>query len=178
LHLSPAREAEIVDELTQHLADRYRELIAGGASSEAATCLALDEFSSANVLAQLMAPLRQAHVPPSITPGAPTGHVLTDLWQDLRCTMRMSLKQPGFAATVVLTLALGIGATTAIFSAIYGVLLKPLPFTEPDRLVGMWHTAPELGFDRFQQSPSTYFTYRDDGRVFEDVGLWVPFPVV
>jgi hypothetical protein len=56
--------------------------------------------------------------------------------------------------------------------------LKPLPFTEPDRLVGMWHTAPELGFDKFQQSPSTYFTYRDDGRVFEDVGLWVPFPDV
>ena len=178
LHLSPTREAEIVDELTQHLADRYRELIAGGASPEAATRLALAGFSSGNVLAQLMAPLRQAHVPPSITPGARTGHVLTDLWQDLRYTMRMSLKQPGFAAMAVLTLALGIGATTAIFSVIYGVLLKPLPFTEPDRLVGMWHTAPELGFDKFQQSPSTYFTYRDDGRVFEDVGLWVPFPDV
>ena len=83
----------------------------------------------------------------------------------------MSLKQPGFAAMAVLTLALGIGATTAIFRVIYGVLLKPLPFIEPDRLVGMWHTAPELGFDKFQQSPSTYFTYRDAGRVFEDVGL-------
>ena len=125
-----------------------------------------------------MAPLRQAHVPPSITPGAPTGHVLTDLWQDLRYTVRVSLKQPGFAAMAVLTLALGIGATTAIFSVIYGVLLKPLPFAEPDRLVGMWHTAPELGFDVFQQSPATYFTYRDDNRVFEDVGMWVPFPDV
>ena len=66
LHLSPTREAEIVDELTQHLADRYRELIAGGASPAAATRLALAEFSSGNVLAQLMAPLRQAHVPPSM----------------------------------------------------------------------------------------------------------------
>src|SRR3954464_13727126 len=74
LHLSPTREAEIVDELTQHLADRYRELIAGGASPEAATSLALAEFSSGAVLGQLMAPLRQAHVPPSITPGARTGH--------------------------------------------------------------------------------------------------------
>ena len=72
----------------------------------------------------------------------------------------------------VLTLALGIGATTAIFSVIYGVLLKPLPFAEPDRLVGMWHTAPELGLDRFNQSPATYFTYRDENRVFEDVGMW------
>ena len=100
-----------------------------------------------------MAPLRQAHVPPSITPGARTGHVLTDLWQDLRYTVRMSLKQPGFAAVAVLTLALGIGATTAIFSVIYGVLLKPLPFAEPDRLVGMWHTAPELGFDELPAEP-------------------------
>ena len=66
LHLSPTREAEIVDELTQHLAERYRELIAAGASPEAATRLALAEFSSGNVLARLMAPLRQAHIPPSI----------------------------------------------------------------------------------------------------------------
>jgi predicted permease len=104
--------------------------------------------------------------------------VLTDLWQDLRYAVRMSLKQPGFAAVAVLTLAFGIGATTAIFSVIYGVLLKPLPFAEPDRLVGMWHTAPELGFERFNQSPATYFTYRDENRVFEDVGMWARFPDV
>ncbi len=178
LRLSPTREAEVVDELSQHLDDRYRELMAGGASPEEATRLALAGFRSGNVLAEHMAPLRQAHAPPSITPGARTGHVLTDLWQDLRYTVRMSLKQPGFAAVAVLTLALGIGATTAIFGVIYGVLLKPLPFAEPDRLVGMWHTAPELGVDRFNQSPSTYFTYRDENRVFEDVAMWRPFPDV
>jgi putative ABC transport system permease protein len=178
LRLSPTREAEIVDELSQHLNDRYRELTAGGTSSEEATRLTLTEFRSGNVLAQYMAPLRQVHPPPSITPGAATGHGLADLWRDLRYTVRMALKQPGFAAVAVLTLALGIGATTAIFSVVYGVLLKPLPFAEPDRLVGMWHRAPELGFDVFQQSPATYFTYRKDNRVFEDVGMWVPFPDV
>ena len=178
LRLSPTREAEVVDELSQHLNDRYRELRAGGTSSEEATRLALAEFRSGDVLAQCMAPLRQAHAPPSITPGAATGDVLTDLWRDLRYTVRLALKQPGFAAVAVLTLALGIGATTAIFSVVYGVLLKPLPFGEPDRLVGMWHRAPELGFDVFQQSPATYFTYRKENRVFEDVGMWVPFPDV
>jgi putative ABC transport system permease protein len=81
LRLSPTCEAEIVDELSQHLDDRYRELIAGGASPEAATRLALGEFRSGNVLAQHMASLRQAHAPASNTPGAPTRHLLSDLWQ-------------------------------------------------------------------------------------------------
>jgi putative ABC transport system permease protein len=131
LHLSPTREAEIVDELSQHLDDHYRELIAGGASPEEATRLTLADFRSGNVLAQHMAELRQSHAPPPIAPGAPTGHVLTDLWQDLRYATRTFSKQPAFATTAVLTLALGIGATTAIFSVVYGVLLKSLPFLEP-----------------------------------------------
>jgi putative ABC transport system permease protein len=178
LRLSPTRENEIVDELSQHLDDRYRELIAGGASLDDATRLTLGEFRDGNVLAQYMAPLRQAHSPPAITPGAPSGHVLADSWRDLRYAARSFWKQPGFAATAVLTLAIGIGASTSVFSVVYGVLLKPLPFAEPDRLVGMWHTAPELGIDLFNQSPATYFTYRDENRVFEDVGLWAPFPDV
>jgi hypothetical protein len=73
LRLSPTREAEIVDELSQHLDDRYRELMAGGASPDEATRLALADFRSGNVLAQHMATLRQAHAPPPITPGAPPG---------------------------------------------------------------------------------------------------------
>jgi putative ABC transport system permease protein len=178
LRLSPTRENEIVDELSQHLDDRYRELIAGGASIDDATRLTLAEFRDGNVLAQYMAPLRQAHSPSPITPGASSGQVLADSWRDLRFAARSFWKQPGFAATAVLTLAIGIGASTSVFSVVYGVLLKPLPFGEPDRLVGMWHTAPELGFDVFNQSPATYFTYRDENRVFQDVGMWAPFPDV
>jgi predicted permease len=98
---------------------------------------------------------------------------LADLGADLRFASRILAKDRWFTAVAVLTLALGIGATTAIFSVVYGVLLKPLPFYEPDRLVALYHFAP--GFVRggnVPQGEATYFTYRDNRRVFEDIGLW------
>jgi putative ABC transport system permease protein len=173
LQLSPPRENEIVEELSQHLDDRWRELIAGGASPDEATQQTLAQFRGADVLAQCMAPLRQAHAPTLITQGAPTGHVVTDLLRSLRHATRILWRQPAFAGVAVLTLALGIGATTAIFSVVYGVLLKPLPFHASDRLVALYHLAPGFGGARkLPHSPATYFTYRDNARVFEDIGLW------
>jgi putative ABC transport system permease protein len=86
---------------------------------------------------------------------------------------RRLLRTPLFTAVTILTLAIGIGATTAIFSVVYGVLLKPLPFVEPDRLVGVWHNAPGMNLDLLNQSPSTYFTYRDQSRTFVDNALYV-----
>ena len=77
----------------------------------------------------------------------------------------------------VLTLALGIGATTAIFSVVYGVSLKPLPFDEPGRLVAVYHHAPGFNTAVLPQSAATYFTYRDHARAFEDIGLWRPIQV-
>jgi hypothetical protein len=174
LRLSPTREAEIVDEFSQHLDDCYRELIAGGASPEEATRLALADFQHGNVLAQKMASLRQAHVTAPTTLGASTGRVVGDLWQDARHAARIFWKQPAFAATAVLTLALGIGATTAIFSVVYGVLLKPLPFLEADSLVSLRHHAPYAGT---VHGPATYLTYRENQQAFEAIGAWNPTEV-
>jgi predicted permease len=170
LRLSPTREHEIVDELSQHLDDRYRELIAGGASPEEATRLALDEFSSGNVLAERMATLGQTHALATPALGAPTGHLISDLWQDVRYAARIFWKQPAFAATAVLTLALGIGATTSIFSVVYGVLLKPLPFSDPERLVTVRQFAPHGAGTN--QGPATFLTYRANQRSFEAIGAW------
>jgi predicted permease len=175
LHLSPTREAEITDELAEHLDERYQELMSTGCSPEEATRLALADFRSGNVLAQQMAPLRQAHVGAPITLGAPTGYLLTDLWQDLRYAARIFWKQPAFAAAAVLTLGLGIGATTAIFSVVDGVLLKPLPFDEPERLVTVRQHAPHgVGTNH---GPATYLTYRENQRAFEAIGAWDPTEV-
>ena len=89
-----------------------------------------------------------------------------------RRVVRRLLRAPMFTLIAVFTLALGIGANTAIFSVVRGVLLKPLPFDHSDRLVGLWHTAPGLGIPLLNMAPSYYFTYREEGRVFEDAGLW------
>jgi predicted permease len=175
LRLSPTREAEIVIELSQHLDDRYNELIAGGAPPDDARRLALGDFRSGNVLAEHLAPLRQANAPEPAIPGAPVRHMLDGLWQDVRLAARTFRKRPGFACTTMLTLALGIGATTAIFSVVYGVLLKPLPFDEPQRLVTVRQYAPHGAGTN--QGPATYLTYRENQQAFEGIGAWDPTQV-
>ncbi|MBZ5627095.1 MAG: ABC transporter permease [Acidobacteriia bacterium] len=86
--------------------------------------------------------------------------------------LRRLFRAPMFTFITVITLAVGIGVNTAIFSVVSGVLLKPLPYRESDRLVGIWETAPGLGFKEINASPATYFTFREEGRAFEDVGMW------
>jgi predicted permease len=81
---------------------------------------------------------------------------------------------PTFTAIALVTLALGIGANTAIFSVINGVLIKPLPFPQSGSLVGVWHTAPGIPSisGNLECSPTMYFTYREENQTFQDFGLW------
>src|SRR6185295_14248660 len=90
----------------------------------------------------------------------------------IRRSLRGLLHAPSFTAVCVLTLAVGIAAATAIFSIVNGVLLTPLPYPEPERLVGLWHTAPAFGFDKLSQSPGSYLLYRQRSRSFEDIALY------
>ncbi len=86
--------------------------------------------------------------------------------------LRRLLKVPLFTSVAVLTLAIGIGANTAIFSVIEGVLLKPLPYPRADELVSLDHGAPGVNIQHAGAAPFLYFTYREESRAFQDVGLW------
>lgn len=81
-------------------------------------------------------------------------------------------RNPLFSLVTIVTLPVGIGANSAIFSIINGVLLKPLPFPEPERLLGVWHAARGMGFEEVNQGPAFHLTYREENRVFEDIGMW------
>ena len=89
-------------------------------------------------------------------------------------TLRSLLKQPRFTLVSALTLAMGVGAVTVIFSVVNGVLLKPLPYPDADRLVNVWSNAPKLGYDQFPLSPDLYFAYERDNQVFESMSQICP----
>jgi putative ABC transport system permease protein len=97
---------------------------------------------------------------------------LETVLQDVRYGLRQLRRNPGFTVVAVLTLALGIGATTATFSVIDGIILKPLPYPHPEQLVAVWLTAPGMHVKDLHTSASLYFILRDQNRTFQDFGLY------
>src|SRR5262245_42745082 len=89
-----------------------------------------------------------------------------------RHLLRRLVGAPMFTGVTLLTLALGIGANIAIFSVISGVLLSPLPYPDAERLVSVWQSAPSLNIKDLSASFSDYFIFREENRVFQDIGIW------
>ena len=135
LRLSAAREREIIDELSQHLDDLYRERRTAGAPHDDAVRGALEELDERDLLAREMRTLNQVkHVPPPV-PGARGGGWLTDVRLDVAYATRTLLNAKGWAAVIVLLLAIGIGANTALFSATNALLFSAIAVSKPGELV-------------------------------------------
>ena len=99
------------------------------------------------------------------------------LTTQLRQVLRRLGRTPFFTAVTLLTLAVGIGGNTAIFSVLEGVLLKPLPYPHPEELVAVWLTAPGINIKDLNPSPSTYFIFREQSRTFQDIGIYTGYSV-
>jgi putative ABC transport system permease protein len=155
LGLDAAREAEIVEELAEHMESAYEEALARGEPEAAAQAAALAQFPDWRVFecelsrAELSPVARLARRSGATErvfgPRRKGGVVFDQLLKDLAYGFRMLRRKPGFATVAVLTLALGIGANTAIFSVVDAVLLRPLPYPEPGRLVSLYESLPQGG---------------------------------
>jgi predicted permease len=178
--LEPAREAEIVEELSQHLEDRYAELRAGAATPEEAYRATLVELRESGALQrELRLVERPSPQEPIVFGTNRRVNMIADLLQDLRYGARMLLKRPGGAAIVVLSMALGIGANSTIFSFVNELLLRPPAVERPEELLEVLNHNARRGssFDSFSGlSYPEYEFYRDNNHVFSETLAWTGDP--
>ena len=166
-NLPPTREAEIVEELSQHLEEEYEDARNRGASEDEAHRAVLKDLKLPYSLGQAM-----KYVEPVQMGTERKNNMLADLGQDIRYGLRILGKNPGFTAIAVIALALGIGANSAIFSVVNAILLKPLPYKNPDQLVMIWENATHLGFPKDTPPPANFLDWRQQSTVFESMAAF------
>jgi predicted permease len=160
------RYEDISISIQEHIEERVEDLMADGMPRKQAEQAARREFGNVTLLEERSREVWQWPAFESIL-------------ADLKFAFRRLRKSPGFAATVLLTLAIGIGANTAVFSVVNGVLLKPLPYPDSGQLVSLWLNAPGAGglanfSSGLQLSVSMYFTFSEQTRTFQSMGIWTP----
>jgi predicted permease len=154
-----AADQQIEDEVNHYLDEATSSFVEQGLTPEEARRAALLEFGSVTLVREQVRDYGWENM-------------IDRAIGNVRYAVRRLRRRPGFAATCLLTLALGIGAGAAIFSVINGVLLKPLSYPEPERIVGLRHTAPGIHIEDLNMAASLYYTYSEESRAFQDVAMW------
>ena len=180
--LTPGREARIVREVAAQLEDLYRDAVAGGAAEADADARVVAHIEDWTRLAADLERADRPHLKPRVDrlvagieqrPRHKGGLLMfAHVLRDIRYALRHLIKAPAFTVVAVATLALGIGATTAIFSVVNGVLLQPLPYPQPDRLVRVHEVVPQYGL--FSVAPANFLDWRQQNQVFERIAAYSP----
>src|SRR5215471_15895567 len=152
-------EGELDAELRYHLESLEAEHRARGLSAHEARLAARRDFGGVDRVQEDYRD--QSGIP-----------ILETLWRDVRFSLRSIRRTPAITLAVIATLAIGIGANVTIFSVVNGVLIKPLPFPHPDRLISLSHTAPGIHIADVGSSYFLYFTEREQNRTLEGIGLF------
>ncbi len=167
--LSPTRENEVVEELSQHLEQEFEDAVASGASEDEATQMVLKDLKLPNSLGRNDKYMEQIAIG-----GEGKGSLFADFLQDARYALRMFARNPAFTAIAIIALALGIGANTAIFSVVNAILLKPLPYKNPEQLMIIWEEATNLGFPKDTPSPANFLDWQRQAGSFEGMSAFAP----
>jgi putative ABC transport system permease protein len=168
LSLRPLREAEIVEELGQHLEDRYEDLLLQGYTEDEAVQKTLSEFRQNEMVRDLRG-LERTYLEPVELGQEPRSSQTAGLWQDLRYAFRVLLSQFGVTLVVIITMGLGIGVNTTIFSTLQLLAFRPFDFPNQDRLVTVFERQRDTGINRGSVAPGNFADWREQNQTFEDL---------
>jgi len=180
--LEAGREQDIIEDLAQQLDDAARDALASGSTPEEARARALEHLPDWRLLREELLASERLKVPrlerwgdgadSAAATRSGVARLLGTLRADVLHGLRRLARSPGYTAIAIVTLALGIGATTAIFSVVHAVLLRPLPFPAPERLVLAFDVGNAPGRERAQPSPGNFIDWRARSDAFDGMAAW------